>query len=343
MKLFFRVKFVDNSIIRMQKSKWIFFILSLVMVLCYTSSCKKDELNGIANNSELLPTLSGYDIFQGDAADLHPATDFKLYELPTTLFTDYAEKQRLIKVPAGTKILASTDGLPDFPEGTILVKTFYYFHDKRDVSKGKTIIETRLLIKSASGWNVGTYLWNKEQSAAYLITSGLNRTINWISENGKANVISYHVPSNRECTTCHNSSGAIIPIGPKIRNLNRDVNRNGGTINQLIYFQNENLLHTIDPSSFTCLPDAKNNAETLEHRARAYVDMNCAHCHNPTGFASGSGVFFGYDLSMEETKIAEKKSGMINVLTKGDMPKLGTTLIDEEGLALVKEYVEQLK
>ena len=327
----------------MQKSKWIFLTVSLVLAVLYIPACKKDNLTGIDNVAELLPLLSDYQIFQGNASDLNPATGFLLYELSSPLFSDYAEKQRLLKLPAGKKMLANDNGLPDFPEGTILVKTFYYYHDKRDITKGKIIIETRLLIKSVHSWNVGTYLWNEEQTDARLVTAGLNKTVNWISENGKPMVISYHVPANRECTSCHHSENTIVPIGPKIRNLNRDIIRNGVPVNQLSYLQHEKKLDTLVPSSFEQLPNWEDESQTLDKRARAYLDVNCAHCHNKHGFAAQSNVYFDYGLSFQETKIADKKTGIINILTKGDMPKLGTTLIDKEGLALVKTYVESLK
>ena len=95
----------------------------------------------------LLPRISDYKIFAGNPVALTPGNGFQLYELATGLFTDHAEKQRLIKVPAGKKIVAVSDGLPQFPDSTILVKTFYYFNDKRDTLKGKRLIETRLLVK----------------------------------------------------------------------------------------------------------------------------------------------------------------------------------------------------
>jgi hypothetical protein len=133
----------------------------------------------------LLPKLSDYNIFTGDPVALTPGNGFQLYELATGLFTDYAEKQQLIKVPSGQTITAVNDGLPQFPDSTILVKTFYYFNDKRNVSKGKRLIETRLLIKNNGQWMAGTYVWNKEQTEAALVTGGQKTTVSWIDE--KAN------------------------------------------------------------------------------------------------------------------------------------------------------------
>ncbi len=48
--------------------------------------------------------LSEYNFFKGELNQLQPADDIIPYDLNTPLFTDYAEKARFIKVPAGKKI-----------------------------------------------------------------------------------------------------------------------------------------------------------------------------------------------------------------------------------------------
>jgi hypothetical protein len=231
------------------KIKILTALFLLAVVFINIQSCEKDDLVHVSNNIQMLPKLSDYKIFQGRSSDLVPSEGFNLYEIATQLFSDYAEKQRLIKIPAGNKMTVVNDGLPDFPDGTMLVKTFYYFNDKRDTSKGKKIIETRLLVKSGSKWNVATYYWNKEQNEAYLLTTGLNETVNWIDENGIGKVISFHIPNNAECATCHSSSGTVMPIGTKIRNWNFDVVRNNTTLNQLKHFENLGILNPVNSSS----------------------------------------------------------------------------------------------
>ena len=42
-----------------------------------------------------------------------------------------------VKVPAGTQMTKSSDETIDFPNGTILTKTFYYYNDERDTTLGK--------------------------------------------------------------------------------------------------------------------------------------------------------------------------------------------------------------
>ena len=296
----------------------------------------------IDNNIQLLPELSNYDVFRGIPSKLNPSPGFHLYELSTQLFTDYAEKQRLIKIPAGTKMSAIDNGLLEFPDGTIIAKTFFYYNDKRDTAKGKKLIETRLLIKSGTAWNAGTYLWNDAQTDGKLATSGVNKSISWIDAAGNPNIISYHVPSKNECNTCHQSNNNLIPIGPKARNLNRDVLRSGSSVNQLTYFYNSGLINPINTADFSALPNWQNQSFSVEERARAYLDVNCAHCHNKQGFAADKGLFFGYEIPLEKTGIKQKKEAIINRFEHGSMPKLGITVVDKEALALLKSYINSL-
>lgn len=312
-------------------------LFTLVIYLCI-QACK----SGKVEPSDLNLKLSDYGIYQGKASDLKPNSDYKLYELSSQLFSDYAEKQRLIKVPIGTKLNAVNDGLVDFPEGTIIVKTFYYFNDKRDKTKGKVLMETRLLVKTNAAWKVGTYMWNENQTEADLITSGMKKTVNWIDEKGNGNVISYHIPNNVECRTCHNSSSVTMPIGPKVRNMNIDVVRNNVSQNQLSYLGNEGILNPVNPKIFTTLPNYKDTTLALDKRARAYIEINCAHCHNEKGFASNRDLRFAYEHTLQETKILDTKSRIISRTQNGQMPKIGITVTDKEGIALIKKYIDSL-
>ena len=241
-----------------KKSKIIIsMVVTISIPVVFFQSCSKDGLANIDNTIQLLPKLSEYNIFQGISSNLNPSVDFHLYELSTQLFTDYAEKQRLIKIPAGTKMSAIDNGLLEFPDGTVIAKTFFYYNDKRDTAKGKKIMETRLLIKNGSTWSAGTYLWNDAQTDGTLATTGVNKSISWMDAAGNPNIISYHVPSKNECNTCHQSNKTLIPIGVKVRNLNRDVARFNSSANQLQYFYSSGLINPIDPANFTALQTGK--------------------------------------------------------------------------------------
>lgn len=318
----------------------------LTIIACfgaaYFSSCSQSNIS-VNGNLAFKSSLSEYNIYTGEAGSLSHRQDYKLYNLATPLFSDYAEKQRLIRLPAGTRLTAVDDGLPVFPDGTIIVKTFYYFRNKADTSLGKKIIETRLLIRHEGKWNAASYIWNSEQTDASLLAAGVEVPVNWINEQGQPQVISYRIPSRIECGMCHRSDKDITPIGPKLRNLNVEIEQNGSRINQLLHLQQQGILTPVDPAAITKLPVWTDAAFSLEQRARAYLEVNCAHCHNDKGFASRSKLRFSFEKSVDDSKIGRHKKAIDVLMSRGAMPLIGTTVVDKQGLQLVQDYLKTLK
>jgi uncharacterized repeat protein (TIGR03806 family) len=310
----------------------------LAIAITILAACTKALLEP-ENNIVFKTNLSEYNIFKNN---LTPQNGFTGYKLATTLFTDYSQKQRLIKLPPGTKLVQNGDGIPGFPEGTILVKTFYYFNDERDTSKGKKIIETRLLILEAGKWNVATYIWNESQTDAVLAKSASRQRVEWTDAQGNNKSVNYKIPAQNECATCHNASNRVVPIGPKLCNLNILVEKNGTEVNQLQAMMKDGLLESFDDASITKMADWQDDSAPLDKRVRAYLDVNCAHCHNPAGFASGQKLNLHYNIPIRETGITRKKQTIINKIRNGQMPKLGTTVVDEKALALIRKYFETL-
>jgi hypothetical protein len=238
-------------------------------------------------------------------------------------------------------MLAVNDGLPQFPDSTILVKTFYYFNDKREPSKGKRLIETRLLVKLNGQWLAGTYVWNEAQTDAMLVSKGASVPVTWLDEKANRRTISYRIPAPKDCGSCHNSNNLLMPAGIKIRNLNREVVRNNASINQLQYFQNTGVMNAVDASRFAQLPNWQSEKYTLTERVRAYLDVNCAHCHSDKGSCAGSSLRFGWEIPLADTRINNRKDRIITMMEKGRMPRIGTTIVDAEALTLIKKYFQQ--
>lgn len=319
------------------------YLAWLIISLSTVSSCQLDELSNATEGQMAFPKqLSDYHIYQGVMSDLVPSNDYKLYLLGSTLFTDYANKQRLIKVPAGFKMEKIDDGLPAFPNGTVIIKTFFYYHDKRDTSKGKRVIETRLLVKQDESWHVADYLWNEEQNDATLIEDGLNTTVNYINELGEPKVLAYHIPSNRECATCHSTDNELIPIGPKLRNLNVEIETRSGFVNQIEWLQDLGMLSDFDRNDVTITPDFNDKRFSMAIRTRAYLDANCGHCHNQSGFAADTDIFLDYEHEAQDAELLEWRDDILENMNGGKMPFLGTSVVDTEGIALIKNYLNSL-
>lgn len=306
-------------------------ILAFALAIPAIAAIKKEDPPPGRQNPTLPARLSAWRLDSG----------FTKYELATPLFTDYAEKQRWVKLPAGTTLTPTGDGLPVFPDGSILVKTFFYWRDKRDTTKGRQLIETRILQNTSGSWQAGTYIWNKEQTEAFLTTTGQKIDLTWIDETGTEKNIRYQVPTASQCGTCHQSNNAITPIGFKIRNLNFPLRKDNPQTNQLTYLAGKGILPAINPSAYAALPAWNDSTRSTEQRARAYLDVNCAHCHNETGFCKSSDFHPAFENTLAQSKIEEKKKRILRFLKSGRMPLLGTTVVHQEGLQLIANYLNE--
>lgn len=237
------------------------------------------------------------------------------YDLNTPLFSDYAHKLRTVWMPAGTSARYQPEHSFDFPVGTILSKTFYYPlpagapWDGRSVARTPAssspleaesldlsrvrLIETRLLVHRAEGWVALPYVWNDAQTAATLKRTGELVELDLVDAQGKRETANYQMPDQNQCGGCHitdNKSRKLLPIGPKARHLNRDFDYAGGRENQLAHLVRVGYLTGV-PATPPRLADAMDTNAPLDARARAYLDINCGHCHSATGPAITSGLW----------------------------------------------------
>ena len=116
--------------------------------------------------------------------------------------------------------------------------------------------------------------------------------MSWIHTDGRARTNNYIIPNANQCKGCHKSGETMTPIGPKARHLNRDFAYREGTENQLAHWSRLGALAGAPTPSeaprLAVWDDPKSG--TLDARARAWLEINCAHCHNPDGPARNSGL-----------------------------------------------------
>lgn len=271
-----------------------FFFLAISTILFISCSDNDDEytvLSPVTVNLSTVPypKLSDYHFFVGDMKNQVPESDVLPYEPASSLFTDYAHKKRFVWIPKGMKATYDGDGnVLQLPVGSAIIKTFYY--EKVQPLNATKIIETRLMIRKADGWIFAEYVWNNDQTEAYLDMNGSNVSIDYKDENNiLQSVPNYRIPNVVQCIICHKSKQMVnnvevdtyIPIGIKPQNLNFDYNYGNETKNQLTKWIEKGILQNNFslPSEANTVIDYKDATKPLEKRVRSYLDINCAHCH----------------------------------------------------------------
>ncbi|AGC48986.1 hypothetical protein MYSTI_07714 [Myxococcus stipitatus DSM 14675] len=237
--------------------------------------------------------LSGYGLFTGTPAggDFKPVEGNLPYELTTPLFSDYSLKSRTLYIPAGKAALYSADAVLDLPVGTIITKTFAFPADFREPTKNVRPLETRVLVRQPQpvGWVAYPYVWNDALTEATLASGGkVFKDFSFIDEQGVTKKLDYLVPQRNQCQKCHHvvdeqDNQHLLPIGVKARYLNREHTYGVQPVNQLQHLASLGKLEGLPPAAqVPRAPDAFNAGEAdLTQRARTYLDINCAHCHNP--------------------------------------------------------------
>lgn len=315
------------------------------------------------------PNLSDYRLFADPTDPTGNANDGTVYDLTTPLFTDYAEKYRYVFLPAGTAAAWRNDSVFDFPVGTIISKTFTVRSDLRDPLSDEEIIETRLLIRRATGWKALPYVWNSSKTDAALSVTGGSADVSWIDANGMLQETEYVIPNSNNCANCH-GEGDLQPIGPKARLLNKNFSYSNGTENQIEHWTAAGILTgaPADLDSVDTIPLWEDSSADLSERARGYLDINCAHCHSPTGAADTSGLLLEYTRPFG-TAVGECKppvaagDGAGNLLfdiVPGNaaesimvfrmdsneldvrMPEIGRSVIHTEGVQLVSDWINAM-
>ncbi len=324
--------------------------------------------DGIYFDATLAPyqTLSAYRFFTGALKEQAPNAGVLPYEPITSLFSDYAKKKRFVWMPSGVKATYAGDHqVLDFPDGAVLIKTFYYDHVLPNDER--RILETRLLFKRNGSWYFADYVWNAEQTEAYLDLNGSNTPVSWVDQNGEQRNILYRIPSAAECQTCHKVNFDPIPIGPKPQNLNADLAYQDGVRNQLEKWVEVGYLQSGYPSNIMTTVRWDDATQPLDLRVRSYLDMNCAHCHADERHCNYRPMRFAYNesedlvnlgvcvppddpIAPEYTEIVARgnpgRSMMHFRLTSTDetvrMPLLGRTIAHDEGAEMIREWIASL-
>lgn len=297
-----------------------------------------------------------------------------------------------IDFPVGT-VIAKTFAFTDEANGTEeLVETRLLI--KRTSQSGKAF------------WAGLPYIWEEQdgERVARFTPAGGSRAVHWHYRDANTGQLlsgdteAYSVPNANQCITCHGNDdrpGGSAPIGPKPRNLNRAYqpesafmgsDGQGGfpRVNQLQYWIDQGLLAgapdlVLDGEGVATnierlprwnLPGdgglTANSPADVEQRLRAYLEVNCQHCHNDKGAASNTGYYLdhfrevdaGYGICKKPTATGGGSCGRQYVVVPGNsaesivscrlaaehdpqrmMPPIARSIAHDEAAALLDQWI----
>ena len=371
------------------KKYFVLFALNALLVTILYSCSNSDEAEQYAPVSPVLvdltqvpyPKLSDYKFFTGDLKDQVPALGLIPFAPASVLFSDYAHKKRFVWMPSGLKATFNgNEKSLELPVGAAIIKTFYYDNVQNVTPVGATrIIETRVMIRKSTGWIFADYVWNAQQTEAFLDNLGSFTEVIWL-ENGVSKTANYRIPSEEQCIVCHKKKEMIngveetvfTPIGIKPQNLNYNYNYGSTAKNQLTKWIEEGYLENnfTLPSTSSSTIDYNDTSKSLDLRVRSYFDINCAHCHQDGRHCDYRPMRFAFNetqnnrtnmgVCVETADMQDFDPALSKIVTPGNinrsmmyfrlnttdetyrMPLHGRTVIHEEGIQLIEQWINSL-
>jgi uncharacterized repeat protein (TIGR03806 family) len=299
-------------------------------------------------------------------------------------WADHATMQRFVALPGSSTVKIYDDRLPwpdytgevFFPKDGVLAKTFS-LEMERGNPKTLRRLETQILHFDGLAWKGYTYAWNDGQTDATLIpAAGLDRALTVIDSKapGQKRAQRWHYPSRTECLTCHNP-WAGYTLAFNVPQLNRERDYGGVVDNQLRTLQHINATTLLRRDKGVDklqrdvptqrLANPADSTGDVDARARAYLHVNCSHCHQ-FGAGGTADLDLRFDTLLDRTKTLEVRpvQGTFEILGAqiiapgdpyrsvlyyrmaklgpGRMPHVGSEIVDERGLRLIQDWIRQI-
>ncbi|MBC8356965.1 MAG: PQQ-dependent sugar dehydrogenase [Planctomycetes bacterium] len=295
-----------------------------------------------------------------------PAPGVLPYSINAQPWADHSVAERFVGVPNELSIQAN-GATWSFPKDSVLAKTL-----SLDMEHGNSTtrrrVETQVLHFDGVEWQPYTYQWNEEQSDAVLVgAAGTERTFEVVDPNSIDGVRKqvWRFSGRAECQRCHNKwSGP--PLAFNTPQLNREHNYGDLTASQLDTFAHIRLIEKpVAAENRPRLADPSDSSAELDGRARAYLQVNCAHCHRQH---AGGAVLskMHYDVALGETNMVDVRPTQgtfgihtAQVIAPGDpfrsvllyrmaklgggrMPHIGSSEVDLAGVELIESWIRNM-
>jgi hypothetical protein len=309
------------------------------------------------------PTLKDTGLY-ADSATKTVAAGNLPYSPQYPLWSDGAAKRRWLRIPKGRFIDGSDPDVWKFPVGTKLWKEFTF----------GTRAETRFMEHTRTGWQFATYLWNDDESEAVLAPEGGIKQSVPIRDG-----IRHAIPSRVDCRACH-EAGPVRVLGVTALQLSPDRDPNAphaeplpeGALD-LRTLAARGLVRGLPARVTVTRPRIVASTPTAR-AALGYLHGNCGGCHTGAGELRSLAFALNYTLNRAEgeappallTSVGQpsrfkvptaadavervcagqpEKSVLVARMASRhplvQMPPLGTRLVDEEAVSLIRRWIAE--
>ena len=309
-------------------------------------------------------TLSATGAFS-NLSTLTPNAGIVGYEANVPFWSDHAIKTRWFSIPTlANRMTYAANGNWTFPDGQVWIKHMEIELERGNAASRKRL-ETRFLVKNASGAYGITYKWRPDNSNADLVgDAGLDETLS-IVENGNTISQTWRYPSRGECMSCHTAASGYA------------LSFNSVQLNRLFQYgaQQQNIISALSGANYFTTPvtgiqtlkalaPTTDTTQSLEWRARSYLATNCSQCHQPggvpgnwdaristatdaAGLINGLLTNTGGNPAHRFIVPGDLNLSMVLKRIRGDlgharMPPIATSVVDQAGVDLMTAWITEL-
>ncbi|MCD6049931.1 MAG: hypothetical protein K0Q55_1334, partial [Verrucomicrobia bacterium] len=296
------------------------------------------------------------------------------YDINTEMWSDGTSAERFIALPGTNNISkflkgdfskGETKDAWRFPTNTVFARTVYVELEKGNPATRRRL-ETQILHNTGDDWKAYSYHWTKDQKDAVLYDGDGKEETYQVKDSaiGKTHPWTWRYSNRTECMVCHLTRTGTIHSFAAFQ-LDREITQAGNKRNQMDLLKKLGLFEHPVPK-YQRMASLTDESASVNDRARAYLHVNCSHCHR-FGGSGASTVDFRWEMTNEkmlaiDAPPSQGTFGLDNphVITagrphesvllyrfaklgRGHMPYLGAQEVDVTALKLLERWVRELK
>ncbi len=296
------------------------------------------------------------------------------YDINMEMWSDGTSAERFIALPGTNNISkflkgdfskGETKDAWRFPTNTVFARTVYVELEKGNPATRRRL-ETQILHNTGDDWKAYSYHWTKDQKDAVLYDGDGKEETYQVKDSatGKSHPWTWRYSNRTECMVCHLTRTGTIHSFAAFQ-LDREVTQAGSKRNQMDVLKQLGLFQYPVPK-YQRMASLKDESASVNDRARAYLHVNCSHCHR-FGGSGASTVDFRWEMTNDkmlaiDAPPSQGTFGLDNphIITAGrphesvllyrfaklgrsHMPYLGTQEVDVTALKLLERWVRELK